>query len=624
MDVQPPRRWRYQLDNLLERGAGVLIIALALGTLTLVFGIALLQHLAVGDERSLLERFLSGVLWTVALDRDPTEGDSSAWLRITGGLFLFTGLISVGVLIGVLTTGLNDRLRDLRLGRSPVVEREHTVLLGWSTQAMAIIEQLIIANESETRASVMVLADRSKAEMDDDIRSQLSNTKTTRVVTRRGDPMNMNDLRLAAIREAKSIIIASPDAEDPDADVIKILLAIVNDPDRRTKPYHIVAEVHDPKNADVCRIVGGNEVEFVLTNDFLARLTAQTSRKSGLSAVYSEILDFDGQEIYFHPTAGLEGRTFGEALYLFSDAVPIGIQREDEKPELNPKDDSTFTTGDKIIVLAEDDSEIPLEGDGRRYIDKDAIDATDEVEDEPERLMIIGWNRRAPFIIEQLDEFVPSGSRIDLFADLDEIPKGVDGFANLQVHTKLGDTTDRRELEALELKKVDRVILLSYSERLEPQRADARSLITLMHLRDISRKEDHELRISTEMMDIRNRRLAEVTASDDFVVSDRLISLTLAQISETKELADVYAELFDAAGCEIYLRPVQYYIREGDEVNFATISAAARKRNEIAVGWRRLEDVTPDHPHHGVTLNPRHETKAKLSLGDRIVVLAED
>ena len=68
-------------------------------------------------------------------------------------------------------------------------------------------------------------------------------------------------------------------------------------------------------------------MEFVLTNDFLARLTAQTSRKSGLSAVYSEILDFDGHEIYFHPPEGLVGRTFGEAIFAFSDAIPIGIQR---------------------------------------------------------------------------------------------------------------------------------------------------------------------------------------------------------------------------------------------------------------------------------------------------------
>jgi len=624
MSKEPARKWRYHLDNLLEKGSGVLIIALGVGTLTFVFMIALIQHMLISDDRSLLGKFFSGVLWTVAVDRDPTMDDTLFIQKITGGLFLLTGLLSVGVLIGVLTTGLSDRLEELRQGRSPVVETEHTVLLGWSAQAISIVEQLIIANESESRACVVILADRSKGDMDDEIRSQLPDTKTTRVVTRRGDPMDMNDLSLAAIKGAKSIVIASPDAEDPDADVIKILLAIVNDPERRWNPYHIVAEVHDPKNAEVCEIVGGDEVEFVLTNDFLARLTAQTSRKSGLSAVYSEILDFDGNEIYFHSSEELTGRTFGEAIFAFSDAIPIGIQRGEETPLLNPTDDFIIEQDDKMIVLAEDDSEIHIEGDGREHIMEKGVKATDDVEDEPERLMIVGWNRRAPLIIEQLDRFVPEGSQVDVFADLPDEPLNLNRFERLTVVVKLGDTTDRRMLEELDMEHLDRVILLSYSERLDAQRADARTLISLMHLRDIARKADKELRISTEMMDVRNRRLAEVTAADDFVVSDRLISLTLAQISETKALADVYSELFDAEGSEIYLRPCSFYVEPGKLVNFATVSAAARKRHEIALGWRRLDDVRPDHPRHGVSLNPGHTNLTRLSEGDRVVVLAEE
>ena len=145
-----------------------------------------------------------------------------------------------------------------------------------------------------------------------------------------------------------------------------------------------------------------------------------------------------------------------------------------------------------------------------------------------------------------------------------------------------------------------------------------------MHLRDIARKINIDLRISTEMMDLRNRRLAEVTAEDDFVVSDRLISLTLAQISENKALSQVYSELFDATGCEIYLRPSSFYIENGIEVNFATIASSARIRNEIALGWRRFIDVTQDHPHHGVILNPKYNDRVSFSNGDRVVVIAED
>ena len=57
------------------------------------------------------------------------------------------------------------------------------------------------------------------------------------------------------------------------------------------------------------------------------------------------------------------------------------------------------------------------------------------------------------------------------------------------------------------------------------QEADAKTLICLLHLRDISNKTGKSLSIVSEMLDNKNRVLAEVTKADDYIVSDRLISL---------------------------------------------------------------------------------------------------
>ena len=89
--------------------------------------------------------------------------------------------------------------------------------------------------------------------------------------------------------------------------MIKTLLAITNDPNRRAEPYHVVAEMHDPRNIDVARMVGRDEVELVLAGDLIARITAQTCRQPGLSVVYSELLDFGGDEIYFKEQPALAG-----------------------------------------------------------------------------------------------------------------------------------------------------------------------------------------------------------------------------------------------------------------------------------------------------------------------------
>ena len=98
---------------------------------------------------------------------------------------------------------------------------------------------------------------------------------------------------------------------------------------------------------------------------------------------------------------------------------------------------------------------------------------------------------------------------------------------------------------------------------LDAQQADAQTLITLLHLRDIADAAGATFSIVSEMLDVRNRALAEVTQADDFIVSDKLISLMLAQVSENKQLNAVFADLFDPEGSEIYLKPAGDYVALG-------------------------------------------------------------
>ena len=57
----------------------------------------------------------------------------------------------------------------------------------------------------------------------------------------------------------------------------------------------------------------------------VARLIVQTSRQSGAAAVYTELFDFDGDEIYFLEYTGSAGKTYGEAQLAFEKATVIGL-----------------------------------------------------------------------------------------------------------------------------------------------------------------------------------------------------------------------------------------------------------------------------------------------------------
>ncbi len=51
-----------------------------------------------------------------------------------------------------------------------------------------------------------------------------------------------------------------------------------------------------------------DEVELILTDHLISRIIAQTCRQSGLSIVYSDLLDYGGNEIYFKFEPALVGK----------------------------------------------------------------------------------------------------------------------------------------------------------------------------------------------------------------------------------------------------------------------------------------------------------------------------
>ncbi|MDO8673901.1 MAG: potassium transporter TrkA, partial [Dehalococcoidia bacterium] len=126
------------------------------------------------------------------------------------------------------------------------------------------------------------------------------------------------------------------------------------------------------------------------------------------------------------------------------------------------------------------------------------------------------------------------------------------------------------------------------------------------------------------MLDIRKRALVQVNYADDFVVSDRLISLMLAQISENKALGGVFAELLSTKGSEIYLKPAADYVQPGRPVNFYTVLEAARRRGEVAFGYRHQAHAGNPAKAYGVVINPDKSVAVTFAESDKIIVLAED
>jgi voltage-gated potassium channel Kch len=625
-------RLRYAFDSTLSRGTPALIGWLAVASAALIVAIALpvyLAHLAPDSDGQPVS--FIGVVWMGlmrTLDSGTMGGDTGSWPFLLSMLAVtLGGIFVISTLIGVLTSGIEGKMEELRKGRSKVVESDHTVILGWSPSVFSILAELAEANESRKRASVVILADHDKVEMEDAIRERVPDTKTTRVVCRTGSSIDPSDLNMVSVQTSRSVIVLAPEGEEADSQVIKTILAITNGPDRRPEPYHIVAEMHDPRNADVARMVGKDELELVLLGDLISRITVQTCRQSGLSIVITELLQFEGDEMYFSEQPRLAGATFGEALFAFDDCCVTGVRLASGEVKLNPPMDTVLGAGDQLILIAEDDSAIPqAERGGMPAIDETAVRTAELPPPQPERTLILGWNRRVPLIVRELNAYVAPGSRVTVVADGAESAGQLEdtgALANLTIELREGDTTDRPTIEALDVASYDHIILLC-SEALPVQQADGRVLVTLLHLRDIADKNNQDFSIVSEMMDLRNRALAEVTRPDDFIVSEKLVSLMLSQVSENKELAAVFADLFDPDGSEIYLKPAEAYIAPGTPVTFYTVVEAARRRGEVAIGYRHVAAATDPGKGYGVVVNPEKGNRITFSAGDKVIVLAEN
>lgn len=625
------QKLRYKFDNLMSKGTIALIATLGILSVALVVtaGIILtISGFSQEDAESL--GFIEAAWESLMRTLDPgTMGGDTGWgFRIVMLCVTLGGIFIVSTFIGVLANGISNKLEELRKGHSFVIEKGHTLILGWSEKIFPIISELIIANSNQKNPVIVILAQKDKVEMEEEISNRISDIKNTRIICRNGSSVDLHDLEIVNPHEAKSIIILAPEDNEPDISVIKTILAITNNPHKIHNSYHIVAEISDIKNKEVAEMIGNNEVTLIHSEDLISRVIAQTCRQSGLSIVYTELLDFDGAEIYFQEEPSLNGKTFKEATIAYEDSALIGLRFKNGTVKVNPPMDTVLQPGDCVIAISEDDDTIKVSGKTDFSIDTSAMTDGKEAKAETENTLILGWNSKACSIIKELDTYLAKGSALTVVAQgtgvKEEVEKSKAEITNQELTYIDGNISDRETLDGLGLEKYDHIILLCYSDIMPEQEADSKTLITLLHLRNIEEKTGSDFKIVSEMMDIRNKELAEVTEADDFIISNKLISLMLSQLSENRELKAVFDDLFDSDGSEIYVKPASNYIIPGKTLNFYTVCEAAAKKGELAIGYRINNDSHNPAKAYGVTVNPKKSEMVTFNENDKVIVIAED
>lgn len=608
---------RYWFDRLMGKGTITLVAVLFLITALVVVIFGMLGSLcngALSAGNSIWQSLMH------ALDAGTLAGDDvgNVLFVVLMSVVTLCGIFVTSILIGIISSGFEEKLNSLRKGFSKVVEEGHTVIVGFDDSIYTILSELIEANKNQKRGCIVIIGQRDKEEMEEEIHAHIKDMKTTEIICRSGNATNMRILEQASVETAHSVILNC----SQDLLTIKALLSIVaylKDNKCESQDIHIVSLIHEKENLDAARIAGEGKAEVVYLTDILARIIAHTCRQPGMSLVLTDLFDYGGAEFYYEEFPETNGHAFGEILNWFKDSTVVGYLRG-EIVFLNPPMEECLQPGDQIIHLAEDDG-VSKPNPKVPKLNIEQVISQKQVQEEPFQLLVFGCNPTISIILSELDEYVASGSHVTLVYEqnMEEICYEKEfSLTHIILEQKDMSITKNNILEELITEQTQNVLILN-DMKLDEEMADARTILLLLRLRDIAARKGYQFNIVSEMNSAENQKLSKVAKVNDFVVGSMIANLILTQISENRKLLPLFEDLLDADGSEIYMKPVSSYVACGTSVDFYTLTEIAKQRREIPMGYRKMENGSMS-----IVMNPSKDTKVVFEEDDKLIVIAED
>ncbi|MFB8031245.1 NAD-binding lipoprotein [Streptomyces sp. NPDC056465] len=618
-------RARYRFDRTLARSTGTLMGWLVITCLAVVVPVStLLVWTDPGSPPSLSGRLAAA--WRTSAETLRLGAATGTPVRLVlSALLGLVALLCVSTLVGVITTGLADRMAELSRGRSTVLEQGHVVVLGWSDQVTTVVSELVAAQAPQRPRAVVLLADRDKLEMERVLTAHVPPAARARIICRSGPASDPDVLALVSPRTASTVLVLPSAGPAADAEVLRVLLALSSVLGEGTDGPPVLAAVRDDRYRAPARLAAGPRGTVLETDMVTARLIAQCVGRPGLSLVLHDLLDFAGAEFHLADATAFPHEPFGTTLLAHPTSCVVGMLTPEGRTLLNPPAETVVVPGSRLIVLALDDESTRVDACGH-LVDPSVITTAPSEPDGPTRLLLLGWNRRAPLVVDQLRRAALPGSVLDVVTDSAVPgPRGPEpeygAPASPDVRFRSAALSRPETLLGLDLGPYDGLVVLGPDPGDGPDHPDDWTLVTLLALRLLEERSGREVPVVTELTDDRNRPLAPVNTGSDVIVSGKLTGLLMAQIAQNRHLAPVFDELFSAGGTSMCLRFAGSYVRPGAEATFATVVAAARDRGECAIGYRSHGGLS-DPANRGVRLNPPKGERRVWSAEDRVVVVA--
>lgn len=594
---------KYRFDNRMAKGNSGMVKMLLTATLVVVVALSVAITLLTEAE----ERSFFGSLWdTMASTVNawmPYSEDGNVGSIVLTALAAVTGLLFTSILIGIITTAIEEKVTGLREGNSVVLENGHVVVLGFTPGEYTLIEQLIAACRGEKQC-ILIAGDMPRSEMESNIAENVEIPKNIRLICRCVDTGDIVSLGVCSIPDCKTVVVNHSD----DVSNLKSALAVRRIlSENNNHSVKIISSVSSDSFVVPGQLAKDMNLINIPVNDMIARVIAHSCTETGISAVYTDLFDIDGGNLQIEAFPQTVGKTFGEVLRTMNGAVPLGISSENGE-RLNPPSMQTVLQTDKLIVWAEEGRSVSFSEDRFRNIPtlKQASVA------EEKKTVMIGTSKAMKTIVMELPEQPNVLVAANLSSDAAEtLSAFVKERNDIFLEFFDGDVMDDAALTNL-LTGAHHVVILS-DENDEPARVDTLNILCYLKITEIKKRMDLHFSTTLELHSEKHLQLVDRDADTDFIIAPHIVSMFLSQLTDRPGVIGVFKELLSNRGSEIHLKPASVFGDNG-RLSCAEIRAGLLTMHMIFLGYFRDGEAV---------MNPEIDTDITLDADTKLIVISE-